>query len=298
VCSLFATLATQDTHNGITSSFLLLVRGVGGLLISSVVLWHRCPCEQNFPPGKRENLGLCLLRGLGGALAQGFSLYAFTKWNLGDVASIMNLAPVWAALFGIIFLSQQCKISIWISLCGAFGGMLLITRPQFIFGTEDNFPPLPFSMAVLSGVASGTTDLLIQRLGEDQWVLTWYAGVGQILLAAICWPSLQPEIPVWNTLTPLVWSSFVLIPVTGTANQVFRTAALQMTKDVRVLIMRFFVIVFCCIWDMLPPLNRTLHLVSGLGVALILVTGIYMVFEKKFDLTDGELCQRHCECGS
>ena len=68
IASLAAKLATLDSTNGVTASFLLIIRGLGGLIIASVVVWRN---GESFPPGKPENLKLCALRGFGGSFAQG-----------------------------------------------------------------------------------------------------------------------------------------------------------------------------------------------------------------------------------
>jgi len=131
---------------------------------------EECP----FLPGKPENLKLCALRGLGGSVAQGLSLYAYTVWNLSDVATIAHgTIPIWAAVSGIIFLGQPWKRSIGVSLVGCTVGMLFITPPAFFFNDEESPPKLALVASILSAAVAGSTELLIQQLQENHWALTW-----------------------------------------------------------------------------------------------------------------------------
>lgn len=199
---------------------------------------------------------------------------------MADVASISNTAPIWAALIGITCLQQPCKFSIGVSLVTAPLGMVLITQPNWLFKGEDNLPVLSLVASITAAVVAGATELLIQRVKEDQWVLTWYAGVFQVILGGISVFTLQTHTPIWPAITPLVWVCFLLVPLCGTGNQVFRTMALRMTKDVNVLLMRYGVTIFCCIWDSLI-LHRPIRPWSLCGIVVLLLTGAYMVIDKQ-----------------
>ena len=82
ISSLNAALATKDPTNGVTSSFLLVVRGWGGLVISTVVVWYK---GESFPPGAPENQKLCALRGLGGSFAQGVPACASSAFHRSEM---------------------------------------------------------------------------------------------------------------------------------------------------------------------------------------------------------------------
>ena len=175
--------------------------------------------------------------------------------------------------------------------------MLLITRPNFLFKGEDNVLVLPLIASITAAVSAGATELLIQRVKEDQWVLTWYAGVFQVVLGFIAMLSIQRGLPVWEKMTVVTVSCILLLPLTGTGNQILRTMALRMTKDVNVILMRYGVIVFCFIWDPLF-LHRTPHMLSLGGVFIILATGVYMVCAKVRNSTGNSKSRERGACGT
>lgn len=110
---------------------LAMFRFVGLLPAIPIVIYTEEPI---FPPGKRI---LLLLRCFVGSTGLVLSFFAFKHMQLGDSSVIIFSTPVFVAIFAKCFLREPCGcfnvITIILSLCG----ILLITRPQMLFGESE-----------------------------------------------------------------------------------------------------------------------------------------------------------------
>ena len=148
-----------------------------GLLLIPVVILPALTFEPFRFPTKRDTIWLSL-RGLTAALSYVSYLFAAKNMKFGDATALLAINPIFAAIFGRIFLKEQ--FGLVRLLCTIFGlaGVILISRPQFIFqGTKfaNETSILPSLAAIFSAVMTGGTAVLQRLLSEHQvspWMCT------------------------------------------------------------------------------------------------------------------------------
>jgi drug/metabolite transporter (DMT)-like permease len=114
---------------------LAACRFVGVLLPAiPIAVWRK---ENLFPRGKRLML---ILRSFVGTTGLMLSFYAFRHMPLADASVIVFSVPVFVSIFALIFLKEPCDSFSIVTICLTLTGVVLITRPIFIFG--QSVPPL------------------------------------------------------------------------------------------------------------------------------------------------------------
>ncbi|XP_071447759.1 solute carrier family 35 member G1-like [Hetaerina americana] len=114
---------------------LAACRFVGVLLPAIPILVARH--EQPFPKGSRLTL---LARSFAGTTGLMLSFYAFRHMPLADASVVVFSVPVFVSIFARVFLKEPCGLFHAFTICLTLVGVALITRPPFLFGSEE--PPL------------------------------------------------------------------------------------------------------------------------------------------------------------
>ena len=110
---------------------LAVCRFVGVLLPALPIVIHQS--ESVFPEGKRLIL---VLRSFLGTTGLMLSFYAIRNMPLADASVIIFSVPVFVAVFAYIFLKEPCGWFNIITIGLTLTGVILITRPTFIFGSK------------------------------------------------------------------------------------------------------------------------------------------------------------------
>ncbi len=125
--------------------------------------------------GQRK--ALLFLRGLVGAFSLVFVYYAITELPLAEATVLQYLYPVITAVLAIFLLNEKLHWSLVLSICLSFSGVLLIVRPDFLFGS---MAPDYSSFALLAGLlgafGSAVAYVLVRKLShtEDPSVIVFY----------------------------------------------------------------------------------------------------------------------------
>lgn len=123
------------------------------------------------------NKGLLFLRGLVGSFALVCVYYSITHLPLAEATVLQYLYPVITAALALFFLNEKLHWTLVLSIILSFSGVLLIVRPDFLFG--ELAPELSY-FAVLSGLlgafGSAAAYVLVRKLSqvEDPSVIVFY----------------------------------------------------------------------------------------------------------------------------
>lgn len=151
------------------------------------------------PRGNRP--WLLLTRGLVGSAALVTYYFALVGLPLAEATVLQQTAPLWTAVFAAFALRERLTPRVTGALLLAFGGVLLIAQPSWLFGGADDarvsvgFAAIGLLSAVLSAVAYVT----VRQLGrsEEPLVVVWYLPVVTLPVAAPfaasqwVWPDLR-----------------------------------------------------------------------------------------------------------
>jgi drug/metabolite transporter (DMT)-like permease len=120
---------------------------------------------------------LLLSRGMVGALALMCVYYAITRLPLAEATVLQYLHPMFTAVLALMFLKERIQTSTMLSILFSFIGLLLVARPEFLFGvSQSNFPLLAIGAAVLGAFGSAVAYVFVRKLNEteDASVIIFY----------------------------------------------------------------------------------------------------------------------------
>ncbi|XP_065336285.1 solute carrier family 35 member G1-like isoform X1 [Cloeon dipterum] len=217
------------------------------------------------PPGYRI---LMMVQGFIGGWLLVALFIAFRRLPLGDATSIIFSSPVFVLIMSFAFLRELCgtfRVVIAITLVT---GLVLITRPPFIFNLGDpsmTYDVLGYSAAVLGAFLSAVNIVVMRKCKEVHFsVMVLYLSVGSLVISLSL--SFAAEGPwaagmggsLWSA--PLVeWAYASLVGVTGLLGQVLLVIALNLESAGKVAVTRSLDIVLAfilqiCYWSDVPDI--------------------------------------------
>lgn len=212
------------------------------------------------PPGKRLILFLRCFVGSTGLI---LSFYAFRHMPLADASVIVFSTPVFVSIFARLFLREPCSTFHVFTVSLTLVGVLLITRPPFIFG--DFVPSLSDEQAALeptddyniwgpiaafSSTLFGANAYVALRALKGlhfSVIMTNFGAFALVYTLVICW---------WNGVLCLPACSvdrwlIVALGIFSFLGQILLTVSLQMEQAGFVAIARSADIVFAFIWQII-----------------------------------------------
>ncbi|XP_065354653.1 solute carrier family 35 member G1 [Calliphora vicina] len=262
-------------------------RFIGVLLPAiPIVVYTKQPV---FPEGKRVIL---LLRCFMGTTGLMLSFYAFRHMPLADASVIIFSTPVFVAIFARVFLKEHCSLFNVVTIVLTLVGVVLITRPPFIFG--DAAPSLEAEryegknydiwgpVAAISSTLFGANVYILLRALKGlhfSVIMTNFGAFALIYtlvvcgsIGAICWPACGRD--RWLV---------VILGIFSFLGQILLTLSLQMEQAGPVAIARCADIVFAFIWQMIF-FGETPTFYSLMG-ALLVVSSVILAALKKWALS-------------
>ena len=180
-----------------------------------------------------------LLRAVVGPLSSLLAYQALERISLGDAVSISFTNVVFAGIFGRVFLGESyARFDMFFSAV-ALAGVVLIAKPDFIFGAGVNtyglYELAGVGLAILSAAGLATSLILIRSMGRCRPILNvFYFTWGGCLLSG-AWMAAT------GSYEPPCVGDFLLISCTGVlglASQLALTKALQTERASFVAVMR------------------------------------------------------------
>lgn len=250
VSSLFFSLCSLIVHSVSSVNPLehSTMRFVGVLLPAvSLVIYNR----EN-PTGREGTRLILFLRGVLGSAGLMFQFYAFQHMPLADASVLIFSSPVFVTIFARIFLKELCGATQVASIVVTVVGVVLISRPPFLFGGVDaqsySMENLIGAMSALCGtICSANVYILIRKLKSLHYavIMMTFATIGiamshtgSLIFGNLCLPcSFRERLYL------------LLLGVFSFCGQVLLTKALQFEQAGPVSICRTADIVFAFIWQ-------------------------------------------------
>lgn len=220
---------------------MVLARAVVGAGLS----WYWIRARGVSPWGSRK--GLLTLRGLLGFGAMSAFFYALTRLPLADATVIQYTNPVFTAVLAAAFLSERMAPRDVGLLFLSLAGVVLMTRPGFLFGLEERLDPVAVGVALAGAILSAGAYVTVRRLGrtEDPVVIVfWFALVATV--GSIPATAVNGLVP-----TPIEWLALAAIGVVTQVAQVLLTRGLKEERAGRAMAVGYMQIVFAALWGAL-----------------------------------------------
>ena len=191
---------------------------------------------------------LLLARGVWGYAALSCGFYAVTKLPLAEVTMIQYLHPVFTAMLAAVVLGERADRSLAASVVFGTAGVLLVTRPAFLFDAGGaTLDPVGVAAALGGALLTAVAYVGVRELSRTE----------QPLVIVLWFPlvSLPASIPgtlafgVW----PVGWEWLALLGVGVLAQigQVCLTRGLALEPAGRAMAISYVQIAFAALWGVL-----------------------------------------------
>ncbi|XP_018426807.1 PREDICTED: solute carrier family 35 member G1 [Nanorana parkeri] len=213
-------------------------------------------CKTGFLGPKNQRIFL-FLRGFLGSGAMILLYYAIQTMPLADATVITFSSPAFTCIFACIFLKEKCTVWDIVFMVFTITGVILIARPPFLFGSNNDGLEKDYSehlkgtiAAVGSAVCASLTLVVLRKMGKSVHYLLsiWYYAVIGLIECIIA----LSVIGEWSfPYCGLDRWLLVIIGILGLGGQTFLVKALQIEKAGLVAIMRTMDVVFAFIFQAL-----------------------------------------------
>ncbi|KAG7384912.1 hypothetical protein PHYPSEUDO_002133 [Phytophthora pseudosyringae] len=202
------------------------------------------------PPEHRKML---LIRCFVGFSSMGFAFYAISQMVLADASVVIFTSPVMTFIAGALFLHEKIDPISLISAIAAFGGLVCVVRPGFLFGYHHPTAATDGSwIAVCSGLLGALSQVFVflvvrQLRGLNVFVIIHYFTMSNVVFAMAWIALVQQSMSVSST--PQFWGAVFGCGLFTFLGQTFLTRGFQLEKAGIASVMRYLDVVFVFIWD-------------------------------------------------
>jgi drug/metabolite transporter (DMT)-like permease len=220
------------------------------------------------------NRRLLLQRGILGAAALACFLFSLTHLPLAESTLIQYMNPVFAILVAHWWFGERMGRGEWIALAASLIGVLLITRPSFLFGGAASGINPWHALIALGGAAfSGSAYATIRQMPKER------PEVVVLYLPLMSVPMSLPFIATdWHMPTLEEWLLLLGIGIATQLAQTSMTRGLQIEKTARATMVGYVQIIFAGAWGaMLFNERITWWTVTGAVIVLIGMLSLLVV---------------------
>lgn len=207
-----------------------------------------------------NNQKLLFLRAFCGLTSMTLFFTTIQRLPLGASVSIRYLAPIFSAVFALLFIREKIKTIQWIYFGLALLGVFMLK------GFDTRIDSVSFALGVLGAVFAGLVYVLIRRIGqtEHSMVIVNYFMLSATVLGGIT------MIPYWKT--PSLSELFLLIVMGGIGyfGQIYMTKAFQLEEVNRVAPIKYTELIYSLIIG-LVWFGEVYTIISFLGILLIFI---------------------------
>jgi len=227
--------------------------------IFSLVMLRRAKIS---PWGSEKRL--LLQRGFFGFVALSCFYFAITRLPIAEATVIQYTNPIFTTLLAAFFLNEKIKGRLFGAMAISLLGVLLVTRPGSLLGSE-GLDPIGATAGMVGAILSAAAYITVRKLrNEPPLVVVFYMAmfstVGSLPLAAP------------YAILPMGWEwAFVLgIGVTTQIAQIALTRGLALVPAGRAMTITYVQIIFAAIWGIvvLKEVPSVTTLVGATMVAL------------------------------
>ncbi len=188
-----------------------------------------------------NNKKLLVLRGLTGVTSMTFFFMSIKYLPVATAVSLRYIAPIFAAIFAVLFLSEKIKPLQWLFFCMSFMGVLVLK------GFDEQINTYGLILVLIAAVFSGLVYTIINKIGtgDHPVVVVNYFMVIATLVGGIL------SINNWNNPVGVEWLLLGSLGVFGYFGQVYMTKAFQTAATNQVAPFKYLEVVFTLAFGLL-----------------------------------------------
>ncbi|KAH9008781.1 hypothetical protein EDB84DRAFT_1549771, partial [Lactarius hengduanensis] len=241
--------------------------------------WKKIPDPLLGPKGIRDPAGLPGFFGLSGVY---FSLQYL---SLSDATVLTFMVPIFTGFSGAVFLKEPLSLRELLAGLCSFLGVILIARPQFLFGSPQAFldPEVTPTQRMLS-VMSEESHTLIRAIGKRAHVLHSMMSFSSQCVLGSTLGMILFKVPIVVPTRPLWLVMLFLIGIFGFLAQTLLTMGLQRETVGRGSLAIYTSIVFATMFEF-TVFHTTPSTLSIIGASMIVSSAIYTTLTKQSTAT-------------
>jgi len=207
---------------------------------------------------------LLVLRGLTGVTSMTLFFMSIKYLPVATAVSLRYIAPIFAAMFAVLFLKEKTKPLQWLFFFMSFFGVLIIK------GFDTQISTYGLTLVLISAVFSGLVYTTISKIGmsDHPVVIVNYFMMIATLVGGLL------SIAYWKTPSGSEWIFLFSLGVFGFFGQLYMTKAFQTTVTNQVAPLKYLEVIFTLIFGLLW-FEEIYTLWSLLGIFLI-ITGLIL----------------------
>ncbi|UCC73712.1 MAG: DMT family transporter [Gemmatimonadota bacterium] len=190
---------------------------------------------------------ILVLRGLLGFAAMSCFYFALTRLPIAEATVLHFTSPLWTALLAALLLSEPVTRRILASIAVSFAGVLLITRPGFLFGSAAaRIDLMGVGAALLGAMLAAGAYVTVREASKTEHPLVIVFYFPLVMIPA--------TVPFWSSFQlPQGWEWLVLfgVGVSTQIGQVFLTRGLGLEPAARAMTVGYSQIVLVAIWGII-----------------------------------------------
>ncbi|MCH9681029.1 MAG: DMT family transporter [Deltaproteobacteria bacterium] len=220
---------------------IIFARAVSGLVLSGWAV-RRAGLQM-----RGNATGVLLLRGVLGSAGLYCFFYAVTVLPLSEVTTIHYVNPILTAVLAAVVLGEGVSLGLVGALTLSLAGVVVVARPQFIFGGSQVLDPTAVGIALAGATFAAGAYVTVRRLrttDAPMVVVLWFPLVATPVFLPLAWR-------VWVWPTPWEWLVLLGLGISTQIAQVFLTWGLHRLPAGRGTAMGYVQIAFAMVWSVL-----------------------------------------------
>lgn len=247
----------------IPAAELVFARGAVALVLSyALVRRARVPIW-----GQRR--GLLFMRGVWGFAALWCVYFALTRLPLAEATVLQYLNPIFTAMLAALFLGERVDRALAASIALSTAGVLLVTRPAWLFGAGLALDPLAVAAGIAGAFFSACAYVGVRKLAATEHPLVIVLYFPLVATPA----SLPAMIPVATWPRGAEWLALLGIGLFAQVGQIFLTDGFRHEPAARATALSYLQVVFAAAFGALF-FGELPVLATVAGAALIAVGSV------------------------
>lgn len=294
-------LVTDDSEEIAINPFQILFVRMFITYICCLIYMVLTKSVPNAPFGPIESRKLLIMRGFFGFFGVCGLYYSLQYLSVSDAVAITFLVPMITGLLAWIVLGERYSLIEGLCAIISFGGVLLIAKPSFIFGSyidldnsvDDSIESSSTKLRLLaSGVGligvlgASSVYIIIRKMGKAVHPLlsvSYFSLITCIIssIVILLVPSYKFILPNSN----YQWFLFLLIGFSGFIMQCFLTMGIQQVRAGKASLMSYSNMVFAIFWEIVIW-NHFPGFLSLSGIIIIITCAVAVL---KFKTSDDQV---------
>ncbi|RIA09690.1 EamA domain-containing membrane protein RarD [Flavobacteriaceae bacterium MAR_2010_72] len=231
--------------------------------ISSLVFTFGFLLKNNIPilGNKRK---LLVFRGIAGVTSMTFFFMSIKYLPVATAVSLRYIAPIFAAVFAVLFLKERIKPLQWLFFIMAFSGVVVLK------GFDTQIDSYGLLLVLIAAVFSGLVYTLINKIGTADHpvvVVNYFMVIATMVGGTL-------SIFNWKTPEGAEWLFLISLGVFGYFGQLYMTKAFQNAATNQVAPLKYIEVIFTLMFGLLW-FDEIYTIWSLIGITLI-ITGLVL----------------------